>query len=716
MRLFTKSAFKEALLCPARLNYYHNDEYANQAIADEFLKALAQGGFQVEELAKIYHHVPAENDLKNESGHNDTSARTDELMLQENVVMAEATFKWKNCSVRADIIKKHGNSIELLEIKAKSWGGEKDKWLTKRRNDGEPQGSINNKIRPYVYDVAFQKYVITNYLKERFPDQHFTVRAALLMADKSQVADVDHLNQFFKIKEKDGNTEILKQPGWEVLGDCDPSKQVLTPFFEVDDLCDSIIDGTSPEQTIYLRGYVFKKFVDVMSERYVHRVKKFDRCAVSTECYKCPYFAVVGENKKDGYDECWKELTKNFPQPYRNYTEKPLLEDLWGGGNSKAKGKILQEQNKIFLDQLTQDDLEIRERRDPGLHYNERKRIQVALATGNPSIAGDLADKITEGYYLDVEGLRVEMENWEFPLHMIDFETSAAALPFYKDMSPYEQIAFQFSHHVITKDDQGKYHVSHAHQWINTTSEFPNFDFVRALREAVGTTGSIFRYSNHENTILRAIRVQLLRQKPSDYGELVEFIDSITHPTTEEKKSGVENRSTRDMIDLCDMVKKYFYDPIMVGSNSIKAVLPAVLKSDFLFDKYSKPIYGSVIPSQNFTREQPKKWIEAKGDNPYKHLPQIAEFFPAATQDIVRRVEDSLDEDEESFGDSQINNGGAALWAYSLLQFKLQQPAERDALVKALLQYCELDTLSMVFIWEFFNSYVHICECGDKVR
>ncbi|MCL4101705.1 hypothetical protein MMG03_001285 [Fibrobacter succinogenes] len=32
MRYFTKSAFKEALLCPARLNYYHNDEYANQAV------------------------------------------------------------------------------------------------------------------------------------------------------------------------------------------------------------------------------------------------------------------------------------------------------------------------------------------------------------------------------------------------------------------------------------------------------------------------------------------------------------------------------------------------------------------------------------------------------------------------------------------------------------------------------------------------------------
>lgn len=54
-KLFTKSAFKVALECPAQLYYYHEpQEYANQNTQDEFLRSLAEGGFQVGELAKIY--------------------------------------------------------------------------------------------------------------------------------------------------------------------------------------------------------------------------------------------------------------------------------------------------------------------------------------------------------------------------------------------------------------------------------------------------------------------------------------------------------------------------------------------------------------------------------------------------------------------------------------------------------------------------------------
>lgn len=696
-RYFTKSAFKEALLCPARLNYYHNDDYANQNNSDEFLKALAQGGFHVEELAKIYHEVPPENDLDGL----DTSEKTDELMLQENVVMAEATFKWGNFSVRADLIKKHGNQIELIEIKAKSWGGEKNKWINKN-------GEVDSDIRKYVYDVAFQKYILTNYLKERFPGQSFTVTAALLMADKSKVAFEDHINQYFKIVEKDGKTSIEKQSGWEVLKDTGIQNQILTVYQEVDALCDNIINGISPEQEKYMHGYKFKDFVAEMSDRYVNGKKSFKDCSVTTECFKCPYYATEEDKKKnpnikDGYDECWTELTKIFPKPYKVYDEKLLLESLWGGGNTRTKGMLLNTHQKIYLDQISQDDLEIKERKNPGLHYNERKKIQIALATGNLDFAGDLAKGIKNGEYLDVAGLKKEMDKWEFPLHMIDFETSAVALPFYKGRRPYEQVAFQFSHHKIDKDESGNYTIEHATQWINESAEFPNFEFVSHLKDAVGDKGTIFRYATHENSILRTIRQQLEEKKPADYdyNALIAFIDSITHEKGDEAKSEAPKR---DMIDLREIVIRYYYNPLMGGSNSIKAVLPAVLQSDFLFEKYSKPIYGSEIKSQNFTQENPKIWIEKKGDNPYKYLEPIEEFFPQSSRAVIEQTEKNSDEND--FGGGQVNNGGAALWAYSLLQFKLQKPEEKKALLKALYRYCELDTLSMVFIWEYFNSEV----------
>ena len=61
------------------------------------------------------------------------------------------------------------------------------------------------------------------------------------------------------------------------------------------------------------------------------------------------------------------------------------------------------------------------------------------------------------------------MKNWKFSLHFIDFETSAVALPFYDKMLPYEQIAFQFSHHRVDLNEDSTYKVTHAGQFINTT-------------------------------------------------------------------------------------------------------------------------------------------------------------------------------------------------------------------------------------------------------
>ena len=57
-KMFTKSAFKQALTCPASMKYYHDsDEYANQNNGDDFLQALADGGNQAGDLAKVYYGI-----------------------------------------------------------------------------------------------------------------------------------------------------------------------------------------------------------------------------------------------------------------------------------------------------------------------------------------------------------------------------------------------------------------------------------------------------------------------------------------------------------------------------------------------------------------------------------------------------------------------------------------------------------------------------------
>ena len=93
-KLFTKSAFKVALTCPRSLYYYYNsDKYANQEKDDEFLQSLAEGGFQVGELAKVYYGIDAKNDIR--SLYYDESQRiTQKLMQADNVNIAEAQLRY----------------------------------------------------------------------------------------------------------------------------------------------------------------------------------------------------------------------------------------------------------------------------------------------------------------------------------------------------------------------------------------------------------------------------------------------------------------------------------------------------------------------------------------------------------------------------------------------------------------------------------------------
>lgn len=677
MKLFTKSAFKQALFCPASLYYYYDREhYANQMAEDDFLQALADGGNQVGDLAKVYYNVESDADIRT-LDYDKSIELTNELLKRENVNIAEAAFRWNNCFVRADIIEKKGNVINLIEVKAKSWDPVKNSFMNR-------SGAVDSGILEYVYDVAFQKYVITN----AFPE--FKVKAHLMLADKSVQSDAPRgVNQFFKVvKDKNGLTTIEREPGADSLN---KYTHVLTAF-DVDDICDNIIAGNTAEQQA-LMGCSFKKFVDDMSSLYVNHERKF--CPVTANCFSCPFFS----NEKtpgmlDGRKECWKEVAKFKDEDFA----RPSVSDLWCGLlGAKPLKKELVAKGKYFMSDIRVDDIPASKPVDSGLAPSDRRLLQVALASGNKDLLKPFLPNMHNDVYLDVLGLTDEMKTWKYPLHMIDFETTSVALPLYPGMRPYEQIAFQFSHHVIEKDGS----IRHEGEYLNTAKHaFPNFEFVRKLKAQLEKdNGTIFRYAMHENSILRAIHAQLACSDQSDKKELMDFIDSITHW----KEGGKTIAGPRDMVDLLEVVRKYYYHPDMKGSNSIKVVLPAILNSSKAIQaKYSKPIYGTVIPSAHFANN-PKAWISYNPDgsveNPYKHLDAIATFLGVS--------EDELENfDAQYAGDDSIANGGAALAAYTKLQFS--DSVCTKALAEALLRYCELDTMSMVFIWEYFHQMTGI--------
>jgi hypothetical protein len=230
--------------------------------------------------------------------------------------------------------------------------------------------------------------------------------------------------------------------------------------------------------------------------------------------------------------------------------------DIW---NFRGKQKMIDAGRKK-LTSVTQDDLGIKDAAD-GLSNSQRQWLQ---------IGGLPPECVDDGFYLDRDGLANEMTGWTYPYHLIDFETAAVALPFHKGRRPYEQVAFQFSHHVLESDGS----VRHQDEFLLAEpGVFPNYAFVRALRVAlIGDQGTVMRWSHHENSILTAIKTQLLEDAapPDDMAALIDFIDSIT-------KGG-----PRAMVDLADVARRRYFHPSTHGSNSIKKVLPSVLiSSDF---------------------------------------------------------------------------------------------------------------------------------------
>src|SRR5699024_316618 len=116
----------------------------------------------------------------------------------------------------------------------------------------------------------------------------------------------------------------------------------------------------------------------------------------------------------------------------------------------------------------------------------------------------------------------------------------------------------------------------------------------------------------------------------------------------------------RNMVDLYELVKSYYYDPYMKGSNSIKVVLPAVLNSsDYIKEKYSKPIYVAANGIKSLNCEN-WVWIQledGKVTDPYQLLPKLFEDISDQDYEYIDLHED-------------LNNGGAAMTAYERLQFE----------------------------------------------
>jgi hypothetical protein len=652
MRLLTKSRFKLGLECPNKLFYTRKKEYANKKQEDSFLQALAQGGFQVEELARM--HYPNGSLIEGNDGeYEQLWEETQTLLKQENVIIYEPAFLVNGLFIRVDVLVKKGNNIELIEVKSKSFTPDDDNLFIGKK------GGMVSSWKPYLFDIAFQKHV----MQLCFPT--WNIQSYLMMADKTKKASIDGLNQLFRISNKEGNrtgitkkVNTLAETGNSVLGRKNISQ---------------IVADIEADKYKYHDNLGFLESITLLKNNYI-RDNYANWPTTYATCKACEFSCTTEEEVnglKSGFKECFTKQHKWTSSDF----DKENIFDIY----FFIQGNKLFDEGLFFKEQLTEENIKLKLEAGK-LSRTERQMLQIEKALEN--------DK---SLLVDKAGLKTEMDSWTYPLHFIDFETSTVALPFNKGLKPYEQVAFQFSHHICHKDGT----IEHANEYINNKAGFfPNFEFIRALKKALeNDNGTIFRYSNHENTILNAIYVQLLDSNEPDKKELINFIQQISHSKND---SVTFWKGDRDMVDLWMVEKNFYYNPLTKGSNSIKEVLPASLSSShFLQKKYSQSINKINVTSKNFSENH--IWLEIdKGvvKSPYKMLPSVFKDWSE------EELENTLSEIED------ISDGGAALTAYGKLQYTDMEQEEVDELSSALLKYCELDTLAMVMIFEHFKELI----------
>ena len=80
-----------------------------------------------------------------------------------------------------------------------------------------------------------------------------------------------------------------------------------------------------------------------------------------------------------------------------------------------------------------------------------------------------------------------ELAKMAFPLYFLDYETCPAAIPRFDGFSPYQQIPFQYSLHVLNQPNATLRHL----EFLSTTPDDPSAALAASLERHIGNIGSV---------------------------------------------------------------------------------------------------------------------------------------------------------------------------------------------------------------------------------
>jgi hypothetical protein len=152
-----------------------------------------------------------------------------------------------------------------------------------------------------------------------------------------------------------------------------------------------------------------------------------------------------------------------------------------------------------------------------------------------------------------------QINNYSWPRYFIDFETVQQGVPVIKSTAPYEGFPFQYSVHKWEYKDQNLT-IEDSKSFLEFTADGMDKRFLESLIEILGNEGPIFTHNS--STEISALKRLIAREDCRVF------------------ESPIENIIDRT-IDTVAMVRNGFYNPIMMGSFSLKdivKVLPEAIK------------------------------------------------------------------------------------------------------------------------------------------
>ena len=163
---------------------------------------------------------------------------------------------------------------------------------------------------------------------------------------------------------------------------------------------------------------------------------------------------------------------------------------------------------------------------------NERQKwVRRVSIAGTPELRQEAADVGECGY----------------PRYYLDFEAIQFAIPIWEGTRPFEALPFQWSCHIESACGDLRHE-----EFLETKGIAPMRACAESLLKIAGEEGPVFVYGSYEKTILSALAARY----PDIAGDLY--------------------RLRKRLLDLLSIVRRNYYHPDMLGSWSIKKVLPTV--------------------------------------------------------------------------------------------------------------------------------------------